>query len=134
MSLLRNAILGGWRLSSFHSRDTATGEVRQPLGAHPRGLILYTDDGWMSAQLAPDPAGAELGHYIAYGGRFHLDEDTAVVHHRVVMSTIPELLESPQLRDVRIEGDRLVLAADGVSGGATTRSTLVWRRDPTREG
>jgi hypothetical protein len=36
-------------------------------------MILYTDDGHMSAQLAD----ADMGGYIAYGGRFDVDEDTS---------------------------------------------------------
>ena len=70
MSLLRSRILGAWELVTFNARDTATGEVRRPLGNRPRGLILYTDDGFMSAQLAPEGA----GEYIAYSGPFHVDE------------------------------------------------------------
>ena len=88
----RKQILGAWQLASFEARDVATGIVRHPLGAEPSGLILYTDDGYMSAQLATTPSGAD---YIAYGGRFHLDEQTSVVHHEVTMSMMPELLAAP---------------------------------------
>ncbi|MCV7274568.1 lipocalin-like domain-containing protein [Mycolicibacter arupensis] len=49
---LREALLGGWELSSFDSVDIDTGAVSHPLGTAPRGLILYTADGYMSAQLA----------------------------------------------------------------------------------
>ena len=43
----------------------------------PRGLILYTADGHMSAQLTPGP-GAE---FVSYGGRFRVDESSATVRH-----------------------------------------------------
>jgi hypothetical protein len=75
----RRQILGAWRLASFEARDVATGIVQHPLGDEPSGLILYTDDGYMAAQLSTTPTGAD---YIAYGGRFHLDEQRAVVHHQ----------------------------------------------------
>ena len=124
----RKQILGAWQLASFEARDVATGIVRRPLGAEPSGLILYTDDGYMSAQLATTPSGAD---YIAYGGRFHLDEQTSVVHHEVTMSMMPELLATPQFRSVRVDADLLTLSAT-VTGddGVTVESTLAWRRAP----
>lgn len=121
---LRAAILGGWQLSSFDSRDAGTGAVSRPLGAHPRGLILYTADGYMSAQLSNDDG----GDYIAYGGRFYVDEPTATVRHDVSVSLLPELLQAPQLRQASIDGDRLTLSATATNGGVTTHNTLVWHR------
>jgi hypothetical protein len=124
MSTLRNAILGGWELSSFESRDTATGAVTHPLGTAPRGLILYTGDGYMSAQLTD----ADFGTYFAYGGRFHVDENTATVHHEVSVSMLPELLAQPQLRQAVVNGDRLTLSATTTNDGVTSHNTLVWVR------
>ncbi|HTM85887.1 MAG TPA: lipocalin-like domain-containing protein, partial [Mycobacterium sp.] len=46
MTTLREAVLGGWRLVSFHSVDTASGVLSHPLGRRPQGLILYTADGY----------------------------------------------------------------------------------------
>ncbi|WP_420108544.1 lipocalin-like domain-containing protein [Mycolicibacter arupensis] len=124
---LREALLGGWELSSFDSVDIDTGAVSHPLGTAPRGLILYTADGYMSAQLAGS-SDAALPTYIAYGGRFHVDEDTSTVHHVVSVSMLPELLAGPQLRQARVEGDRLTLSASATSDGVTTQNTLVWIR------
>lgn len=132
MSLPSTTIHGGWSLVSFDAVDDA-GARRQPLGARPRGLILYTADGWMSAQLAPDPTerAAEIGGYIAYGGRFHLDDERGVVRHEVTMSTMPELLAQPQLRRYRIDGDQLTLSTSTTDGTGTTHSTLIWQRAAT---
>ncbi|MGB3333132.1 MAG: lipocalin-like domain-containing protein [Mycobacterium sp.] len=127
MSTLREALLGGWELSSFDSVDADTGAVSHPLGTAPRGLILYTADGYMSAQLTGS-ADAVLPAYIAYGGRFRVDEDTATVHHEVSVSMLPELLASPQLRQARVDGDRLTLSATTTNDGVTTLNTLVWVR------
>lgn len=122
---LRQALPGGWVLESFVSRDQHTGDVRYPFGEHPSGLILYTDDGHMSAQLTPGAA----GEFVSYGGRFEVDEASATVTHHVMIATMPELLAQPQIRQARVEGDRLTLSATVTSGGSATRSTLVWRRD-----
>lgn len=122
MSTLRDALLGGWELASFRSVDAATGAVSHPLGTAPRGLILYTADGYMSAQLVSDAT------YIAYGGRFRVDEETATVHHEVSVSMLPELLAGPQLRHAEVDGDRLTLSATTTNDGVTSHNTLVWVR------
>ncbi|MCV7409575.1 hypothetical protein AWC05_25080 [Mycobacterium florentinum] len=126
---LRDAVLGAWELVSFVAHNETTGEDRQPLGTTPRGLILYTADGHMSAQLAE----SDMSGYVAYGGRFSVDEETATLHHEVSVSMMPELLAKPQFRQVRVEGDLLTLSATRTDEtGVTTHSTLVWRRSPVR--
>ncbi|MEO6794606.1 MAG: lipocalin-like domain-containing protein [Mycobacterium sp.] len=129
MTTLRDAILGGWELSSFDSRDADTGAVSHPLGVAPRGLILYTGDGYMSAQLTTG-TDADLpdGTYIAYGGRFHVNEDTATVRHDVTVSALPELLAGPQLRQAGVDGDQLTLSATTTNDGVTSHNTLIWLR------
>jgi hypothetical protein len=129
MTMLRDGLLGGWELSSFTSRNVDTDEVSRPLGEHPHGLILYTADGYMSAQLAPETSSPDDdGQYIAYGGRFHVNEDTATVHHDVTISILPELLQQPQYRDAHLDGDQLALSATATNDGVISRNTLTWRR------
>lgn len=137
MGTLRDALLGGWELWSFESRgsarlDDGSGAVSHPLGTTPRGLILYTGDGYMSAQLTGSADAAvpdkKSPGYIAYGGRFHVDEDTATVHHQVTVSMLPELLATPQLRQAAVDGDRLTLSATTTTDGVTSHNTLVWVR------
>jgi Lipocalin-like domain len=124
-STLREAILGAWELVSFVARDVATGEDRHPLGAAPRGLILYTADGHMSAQLAE----SDMSGCVAYGGRFSVNEETSTLHHDVTISMMPELLAQPQFRNAAIDGDFLTLSATRADDtGVTTHSSLVWRR------
>ena len=48
---LRQQLVGAWTLSSCVERDIETGVENHPLGERPVGLILYTPDGYMSAQL-----------------------------------------------------------------------------------
>jgi lipocalin-like protein len=126
---LRDAVVGAWELVSFIARDAASGDERRPLGTVPRGLILYTADGYMSAQLAR----ADMTEYVAYGGPFTVDEATATLHHDVSMSMMPELLAQPQFRHAEVHGDVLTLSADTTNAdGATTHARLVWSRVRTR--
>jgi Lipocalin-like domain len=122
---LRDAVLGGWELVSFVARDAGTGEDRHPLGSAPLGLILYTVDGHMSAQLAD----SGMEGYISYGGRFSVDEETSTLRHDVTMSMMPELLSQPQFRHASIDGDFLTLSASRTDdAGVTTHSRLQWKR------
>jgi hypothetical protein len=122
---LRESLLGAWTLESFFVRDVATGEQRRPLGEHPRGLITYTGDGHMSAQLAQ----SDMQGYIAYGGGFSVNEQTATVHHEVTISMLPELLTQPQLRQATVDGDLLTLSATTTDdAGVQTHANLTWRR------
>src|SRR5258708_38477762 len=51
---IRDRLVGGWRLTGYEV--TAGGKTDHPLGEDPLGTILYTPDGYMSAQLAgPGP-------------------------------------------------------------------------------
>jgi len=121
---LRQALPGGWLLESFVSRRDGTGPVRYPFGEHPSGLILYTTDGHMSAQLTPG-----TGEFVSYGGRFEVDEAAATVTHHVIIATMPELLLEPLIRHARVEDDRLTLSARQTTDEGAIHSTLVWRRD-----
>jgi hypothetical protein len=83
-------LIGASRLVSYVERDVDTGAEFQPMGETPRGIIMYTLDGYMSAQLcAPDRRnfeGSDMyrgwggesvaagSSYIAYSGPFRVDE------------------------------------------------------------
>lgn len=122
---LRDELLGAWELVSFVATDVATGAAEQPLGPCPRGLIVYTPDGHMSAQLAYQ----DMSGYIAYGGRFAVDEHTSTLQHAVTMSMMPELLAQPQFRQASVDGELLTLSATSTDAtGRTAHSSLVWRR------
>jgi hypothetical protein len=122
---LRDSLLGAWNLESFVARDVTTGEERRPLGDDPRGMITYTANGHMSAQLAR----ADMSEYVAYGGRYVVDETASTVRHDVTMSTMPDLLDTPQLRCATVDGDRLALSVTTTDDhGVSTASTLLWSR------
>lgn len=122
---LRDRLVGAWQLVSLTTQDADTGRIRHPLGTAPRGMILYTGDGHMSAQLAD----ADMGGYIAYGCRFDVDEDGAIVHHDVTIAMMPELLAQPQFRHASIDGDVLTLSATTTDvAGATSHARVVWTR------
>ncbi len=142
--MLREKILGTWRLVSYIEQDDHGGPVTFPLGRDAIGLIMYTTDGYMSAQLMrsgrhdydqPDIAGGTIQQaaaaaegYLAYSGPYDVDEATNVVHHRVSVSLLPNWLDTVQIRHSSFKDNQLTLVAEIPLGGKVIRSTLVWAR------
>jgi hypothetical protein len=132
---IRDRLIGGWRLTGF--TETAGAKTEHPLGDEPQGTILYTPDGYMSAQLAgPGPYDDDDqpdAYYIAYSGPYEVNEANQTVAHHVQVSVIPSWLGTTQLRHVHFQGrDRLVLSAQPGSHGGTTTQTINWTRQPPR--
>ena len=48
---LRAQLIGAWRLVSYIESPVDGSPKRSPLGENPQGIIMYTPDGYMSAQL-----------------------------------------------------------------------------------
>src|ERR1700676_3384707 len=145
--MLHDAVLGTWELVSYTAEENDGGPVTYPLGPDALGLIMYTGDGYMSAQImrpdrpafdrpetdggTPEQAAAAAAGYLAYSGPFTVDENTGVLHHQPRVSLLPNWLNLTQLRHSTLDGDHLTLhAITTAPAGAETISTLVWKRAP----
>ena len=89
--------IGAWKLVS-HEVAPPSGAATRPYGDHPLGLIIYSWDGRMSAQLMDpdppafedaDPAKAETAEaqrtwrsYVGYWGSFQVNEEAAATDRR----------------------------------------------------
>lgn len=143
---LRERLVGAWRLQSYVETPVDGGEDSLPLGPEPQGLIIYTPDGYMSAQLSrPDREGfasgdwfdgtaqeytAEASTYIAYSGPFRVDEQTGELFHSMDVSLFPNWTGQEQQRIVELDGDTLTLSSPApiTSAGKVVTSRLVWKR------
>ena len=143
---LRKKLIGAWRLISFVEKDVDTGAESQPMGENPLGIIMYTPDGYMSAQLcAPgrrnfegddmyrgkvDEYVAAGSSYIAYSGPFYVDEAKQALRHEVNISLFPNWTGQQQVRLVEIDGDVLHLSTSTpmMLGGANKTASLIWQR------
>jgi hypothetical protein len=147
---LRQALVGAWTLVSCVETDVESGEVFLPMGDRPRGFILYTHDGYMSAQLSspdrrpfadgdmyrgtPDEY-AEAGRsYLAYSGPFRVDEVHRTVVHGMSVSAFPNWAGDEQTRIVELEDDvlRLRTAQPAMFAGSLKDAVITWRRAPDR--
>lgn len=113
------------------------------------GMILYTPDGYMSAQLmrperrsfasgdwfdgTAEEYQEEASTYIAYSGSFQVDEQKQTLTHSMFVSLFPNWVGQTQPRDVKIDGDILYLSTESPikSGGKMVMSYLQWRRAST---
>jgi hypothetical protein len=145
--MLHDAVLGTWELVSYTAQENHSGPITYPLGPDALGLIMYTGDGYMSAQImrtdrpafdrpeteggtAQQAAAAAVG-YLAYSGPFTVDENTGVLHHQPRVSLLPNWLNLTQFRHSTLDGDHLTLSAiTQAPHGVETLSTLVWKRAP----
>ena len=143
---LRKQLIGAWRLVSYVESPIDGSPKRSPMGAKPEGIIMYTPDGYMSAQLmhpgrpnfasgdwfkgTPEEIKEEASGYIAYCGPFHADEEKQHLTHSMFVSLFPNWLGQTQPRVCKIEGDMLHLstASPIKSGGKETNSYLTWKR------
>jgi hypothetical protein len=143
---LRDQLIGAWKLVSYVEKPVDGSEPFHPMGERPLGIIMYTPDGYMSAQLmhpdrksfssgdwfkgTPEEYEKEASTYIAYSGPFHVNEEKKTLTHSMFVSLFPNWLGQTQPRVVRIEGDRLHLstAAPIHSAGKTVNSYLEWQR------
>ena len=143
---LRESLIGAWALVSCTEIDVETGDVFLPMGEFPVGFILYTPDGYMSAQLSspdrPKFADGDMYRgtadeytaaglsYLAYSGPYHVDETHRTVEHGMTVSAFPNWTGDRQLRLAELDGDRLTLRTNGPSmfNGSLKDATIVWRR------
>lgn len=133
----REQVIGAWSLLEY-TRENAEGERYYPLGKDATGYLLYTPDGYMSAQLmaqgrpkytlgdlhtgTPDEMSQAAHGYHAYSGRFEVDEENQTVYHHMEMSMIPNRIGQVQDRKIVIEGDKITITS------SMTSSRIVWRR------
>ncbi len=144
-NILRDKLVGAWRLISYVERESPEGPPRYPHGEDAQGLIIYTPDGYMSAQIQssgrPDydrpvagggtteqAAAAALG-YLAYSGRYFVDEATGDIRHQATLSLVPNYLGQFHLRHSDLDGDRLTLSSElTLPDGRSVYSSLLWAR------
>jgi hypothetical protein len=143
---LRESLIGAWELVSAIERDVETGIENNVLGERPQGFILYTPDGYMSAQLqgparppfeegdllrgSPEEYRAAGSSYIAYSGRFFVDEAKRSLSHEMAVSFFPNWIGQRQVRLVKVDAKRLQLSTDGPQRfkGTLKTATIHWRR------
>jgi hypothetical protein len=144
-NVLRTNLVGAWTLQSYQSTAVDGSDVSYPLGADAQGIIMYTPDGYMSAQLMragrtpfdrPDPhlahdneLAAAASGYMSYGGPYTVENEGLIAHH-VEVSLLPNWIGGIQYRRARLHGSQLELSPPEpqLIGGQLRMAKLIWRR------
>jgi hypothetical protein len=141
---LATGIVGAWRLESTVQR-LADGTVRpSPLyGPNGVGYLMYSASGYVSALLADpnrehwasddEPTVGELraihDHFIAYCGRYEVDEQAELITHVLEMHITPNLVGNVLVRRASLEGTHLTLRPlETELPAGMLEYTLNWRR------
>lgn len=145
MTEIINPLIGAWMLVSVETQ-LGDGQVIRAFGEEPKGIIVYTSSGHMSAQLSnPDrlkvasndqqkstaeEALSNFERYIAYHGTYELNVNDGTVTHFVDGSMFPNWEGDSQLRFFEINGNRITLSTPEVQWGdlGTVKTTLVWEK------
>jgi hypothetical protein len=124
---MKERLIGTWRLVSYETTESDP-RRRRPYG-DAAGRLSYDAAGNMSGQvMRPDRAIEDSLGYIAYFGTYDVAADGRSVVHHVQGALDPAWVGGDQLRQLRFEGERLVLSAEVRKNGAIVTHVLTWER------
>ncbi len=144
---LTEFLVGTWELVDYEYR--IDGKKSTPLGLQPTGFLMYTPDGYVSAQMmkrgrppykshdlhtGTEKEMAEAAHgYLAYAGAYKItsfDEatNTITILHTMSVSMNPTWLGQVQKRFARYEDGLLTITAE------VNESKLVWKKVKSDDG
>ena len=126
---LRQKLIGTWRLESYTAYPTPNSTIQRPtfpMTKNVTGFIMYTPDGYMSAQfLIPgqqsfrrgegeEAQWAEAGkRFFAYSGPYYITNEglgrEEILRHTFQVCNLPGWISDIQVRTHRFEEDGTVL-------------------------
>jgi Lipocalin-like domain len=142
---ISSRLFGVWTLVAYTEEKEGCKDTT-PLGPKPIGFLIYTSDGYVSAQLmkpgrsafqsrdwhkgTPEEYAESGSGYIAYCGTYEVDETNKTVSHMPFVALLPNLLHERQLRAIELNGDQLILRTGRVADadGILVSSHLEWQR------
>jgi hypothetical protein len=147
-STIASQLVGVWRLVSY-AVEQAGHEDSFPFGPEPEGFLIYTPDGFVSAQLMKPGRSPFQSHdwnggtpneyqqagsgYIAYCGVYEVDEEKKTVTHIPSVALVPNLILKGQVRSITLSEGRLSLCAVvPIANSGSVTSRLEWRSAGTR--
>ena len=124
MSSTRNRLgrrlVGRWRLVSY-TAQSGDGPPVYPLGASAKGVLDYSREGNVSVHIMGEG-------YFAYYGYYTVDEKAATVTHHLELCSDRSLAGASNLRQIALEGARLVLSGPMQLDGRPHTIRVVWER------
>lgn len=135
-------LIGAWSLVYWRI-EYSIERITFPFGEDAEGLLVYSDEGWMSACISSsnrdesDRTNMRLvsmkqqaqafSSYFSYAGRFDVADET--VTHHVQIALNQSMVGTSQQRRIHLRGDKLLLSASEETGpGECRHHALLWRR------
>ena len=135
--------VGVWRLLSIEYRTDDGATVESPYGAEPDGTIMYDSLGNIAAQIGKkdrprfssadrmagtaEQKAAAFESYIAYFGRYRVDERERTVTYDVQQSLFPNWIGSKQVRYYTFADRKLTLRTPPFQYlGKSVTAVLLW--------
>ena len=110
------------------------GHESEPWLEGSTGILMYNEDGYMSAAISILDDKSREPKHLSYCGAFEIGEDR-VIHH-VKISSDPQLVGHSQRRLVEFNRNALTLSSSpSIYGGEKSKALLSWKRlDQSTEG
>jgi hypothetical protein len=142
--MLKDRLLGAWSLVSLHVK-WADGRFTYLLGENATGFICYDPSGFFSAQLMrqnrplfvsndmqrgePIEINQAFEGYIAYWGRYEVNEETETVNYLPEGSLFPNWIGTVQPRKIEFEEGQITLSSQPmVINGLEGVGVVQWQR------
>ena len=136
-----SSFVGEWRLVS-HEFKTSEGRIIYPYGDDPIGQVMFDGAGNFAAQImrrdrpvfeSERPTDEEVrsayGGYMAYFGRYEIDEEKKMLTNHVEGALNPAWVGGLQIRYFEIDGNRMTLRTAPIgTGEVTVTGKLLWER------
>ncbi|WP_167398326.1 lipocalin-like domain-containing protein [Flavobacterium crocinum] len=127
-------LVGSWTLVELIEVPLEGGEITNPMGTKPKGIIIYNRDGYMSAQIM----NTDFEHsdtknnkpYLAYSGPFKTDDEKQIVSHTMYVSLFENWRDQTQNRKVLFKDGLLHLETEKpfMSNSHLVIHKLTWKR------
>lgn len=143
---MKNELIGTWRLLSYIEVPLEGQDSTFPYGKSPKGILLYSPDGFMSVQISAsedlkfesgdkmiassDEVVKRLRSYIAFSGKYQVDKNRGGVSYEIDTCLYPNWEGTTQLRKVDFEGDVLYQKSMEpiLSDGKLVHAYMTWKR------
>lgn len=143
-SAIAKQLIGAWKLVEF--KGTIDGQPVTPLNA---GRLVYDASGQVSLQMmvqerpkfasdkkrqsTKDEAKVAFDGYVAYFGKYRLNEAEGVVIHHIEGSIFPNEMGKESVRFYELSGDRLTLRVTSLIDGkilpkSASTAYVIWER------
>jgi hypothetical protein len=140
----KSRLIGVWKLVSVTSTNADGIRNNEPWGINPKGTIVYTREGWMTAVInyggrkplstadrfraTTDEKATAFETSFSYAGRFDVKGEK-VIHH-VEIASVENWVNTDLIRNFRLQGNRLILQTPPLASqqGTAANFELTWEK------